>query len=397
MKNSKSDSLVRAGFVILVAYGIYQAANFFYHFISARMLGPAEYSIVASLFSIIYLVSMGSTTIQNTITKFTAEFNSKKDNGRVAYLFNHGLKKLILYSAIFTVVFLIMSPLIADFLKIPIMPVLILSLFIMLSFVMPLNRGILQGLQRFKALGVNMVIEGIIKLILLISLIYLGLKANGAIAAVAISTLLAFCLTFPLLKFRKEKSAKIDSKEIYNFSFISFIALFLVTALYNVDIVLVKHFFSAESAGHYAVLSLLGKVIFFAATSIGLVMFPKIAENSKNKKIFLKSLLFALIVSAFLVVMYFLFSNQIVGIAFGNEYMDISGLIGMFGIFMTFLSLSYICVLHKLASGKKKFILNILIAVIIEIIAITLFHENLIQIISGLIIVNALLLLSLLK
>jgi len=399
MKNKiANDSLVRAGFIILVAYGIYQATNFLYHFFSARMLGPAEYSIVASLFSIIYLIGIGSTTIQNTITKFTARFKAENNLGKVSYLFHRGLKKLFVYSIILTAIFLIISPLIADFLKIPLISVVILGPIILISVLLPLNKGLLQGLQNFKGLGINMIIEGVIKLFLAITLIYLGFKANGAIFAVVVSILIAFLFTFPLLKFKKEKPVKIDSKEIYKFSLLLFIALFLITAVYNVDIFLVKHFFSAETAGHYAVLSLLGKIIFFAATSIGLVMFPKVVEGkSNNKRIFGKSLIFASIISIIIVVIYFALSSQIIGIAFGSNYLSISGLLGIFGISMTLLSLSYICVLHKLGTGKKKFIFNLLAAVIIEIALISLFHSNLSQVVISLIIINALLFISLLK
>jgi len=402
MKNKiGNESIVRAGFVILIANAIYQIANFLYHFFSARMLGPAEYSIVASLFSIIYLVGMGSMTIQNTITKFTAKFKAENEKGKISYLFHRGSRKLFIYSIILTAIFLCISPLIANFLKIPIIPILIISPFIILAFLIPINRGVLQGIQNFKALGLNLILEGMTKLILALLLIYLGFKANGAIFAVLVSLIVAFIFTFPSLKFKKEKTAKIDSKEIYKFSIISFMALFLITAIYNVDIFLVKHFFSAEQAGHYAVLSLLGKIIFFGATSIGLVMFPKISaqekEKDKNKKVFKKSIIFTSIISVFIAAIYYLFSKQIVSIAFGQNYIDISGMLGAFGIFMVFLSLSYICILHKLAIGKKKFIINILIALLLEIILIVLFHATLSQIVTSLIILNILLFISLLN
>lgn len=395
MKNIK-DGFIRASLIILIATGVYQATNFLFHFFSARMLGPAEYSIIASLFSIIYMLGIGSTTIQNTITKFAAKFKANKKRGKIIYLFNHGLRKLLVYSVIATLIFLAISPLIASFLKIPLISVLIISPMILLSILLPFNRGLLQGLQKFNALGMNMVIEGAVKLSLALILIYIGLKANGAMSSVVISIILAFILTFSVLGLKKEKPAKIDSKEIYNFSLISLIALFFITAMYNVDIFLVKHFFSAEQAGNYAVLSLLGKIIFFGATSIGIVMFPKIAEKN-DKKVFRKSLMFTLIISVLIFAVYFLFSKTIISVAFGAEYLSISGLLGLFGIFMTLVSLSYICVLHKLAIGKKKFIFNLLIAILAEIIAIALFHSNFSQIVLSLLTINALLFISLLK
>jgi len=403
-KKNDSNSLIRAGFMILLASVIFSLANFLYQFLSAKFLGPEEYSIVASLFSIIYLISIGSTTIQNTVTKFTADFKAKKEDGKILFLFKRGFKKLFLYSLGVLVLYLILSPLIASFLKIPLISVLILSPFLILSALVPLNRGILQGAQKFKGLGINMSIEGISKVILVSIFIYAGLKANWVVLAAIMANALAFLLTFKMLKFSNMGRLKEDhfnTKGIYQFSFLVFIALFLITAIYNLDIFLVKHFFSAEQAGHYAALSLLGKVIFFGATTIGIVMFPKISgiqDDKKNsKKIFRKSLLISFFIALAILLVYFIFSGNIVSLIFGAKYMDITPLLGMFGVFMALLSLSYICVLHKLAVGKKRFIWSLLAAVILEVLFIFIFHNSLYQIIGILIILNAILLLLLIE
>ena len=404
-KKTHSDSLIRAGFVIILAYGLFNTLNFFYHFMAARMLGPEEYAVVASLFSIIYLVSIGATTIQNVATKFTAEFKARKEDDKIACFFRRGMNKLLIFSIIIFAVYCAISPLVANFLKIPLISILLLGPFLIISALIPFNRGIIQGLQKFNSLGVSLIIEGIVKLFFAFLLIYLGFKANGAIFAVIIGIAVAFIFTFVSLKFKnkaKRAGLSLDSKEVYRFTLISFVALFLATAIYSIDVFLVKHFFSAESAGHYAALSLLGKIVFFGATSVGMVMFPKIAEmhiKSKGKAndIFKKSLLFTFIISALITAVYFIFSKLIVGIVFGNEYLSIIPLLGYFGIFMLLFSLSYICILNKLAIGKKKFIFNILIAIVLEIALIFLFHDSLSQIVNSLIGVNALLFISLLK
>jgi len=401
MAKTITSGLVRASLFILIAYGIFYAANFLYHLLSARMLGPAEYSVVASLFSIIYLVGIASTSIQNAVTKFTADFKARNEKSKIAYLFRHGLNKIFLYSLIILALYLLISPLIASFLKIPLISALTMGPIIIFSAVISINRGILQGLQDFKNLGVNMIIEGLAKFALAFILIYLGFKANGVISAASIAMALAFALTFPYLKFGKIER-KFDSKEIYKFSYLALAALFLLSAIYSLDIFLVKHFFSAEAAGQYAALSLFGKVIFFGATSIGLVMFPKVSEmNYKDRKkmsiIFRESILFTLLISAIITIVYFLLSKPIVNLVFGPNYAGAIPLLGLFGIFMSLVSLSYICILNKLAIGKKKFILNLLAAVILEILLICFFHGSLSQILTILIIINSILLISLLK
>ena len=130
-------------------------------------------------------------------------------------------------------------------------------------------------------------------------------------------------------------------------------------------------------------------------------MFPKIAEmHAKKKKtqgIFMKSLLFTFIISALITLVYFIFSKLIVSLIFGADYLSIISLLGYFGVFMLLFSLSYICILNKLAIGKKKFIFNIIVAVVLEIVLISLFHNSLDQIVYSLIGINAMLFISLLK
>lgn len=397
MKKLPSDSIIRAGFFILLANAIYNAFNFFYHFMAARMLGPEQYAIVASLFSIIYLISMGSMTIQNSATKFISKFRAKGDYESIGAFFKKGSRKLLWASFGLALIFLILSYPIAIFLKIPWISVINLLPIIILSVTLPLNRGVMQGLQKFTALGWNMIAEGGLKFILAFILIYFGLKANSAIMAVSIALIIAFALTFFSLRFTaKGKNVKIDARKIYGFSFLTLIALTFLTAVYSIDVFLVKHFFDATTAGHYAALSLLGKIVFFGGTAIGLVMFPKISETHEIDKkianrILKKSLLFTIAISGLATLVYFVFSKLIVNIIFGADYLDIVPLMGWFGISMTLLSLSYVYSLYNLAIGKKKFILNIGIAVLMEIFAIWLFHNSLAQIVISLNVINLLL------
>jgi len=398
MIKMSEDKFMKASITLLFAYGLFNITNFFYHFFSARLLGPSQYSIVATLFSLVYLASIGSGAIQSTAAKFTAEFKMKNKN-KIAFFFQRSFRKISLYSLAALVFYILISPLIATFLKIPLSSTLILGLAVIPLMLLPLSRGILQGLQRFGALGANTIIEGIVKLGLALFFINLGFGASGTIAAVALSMVVALLLVFPLLKFRKsEKYSKtkiaLNKKELYRFSMLAFVALFLLTALYNIDIFLVKHFFSAEQAGYYAVLSLLGKIIFFGATSFGAVMFPKVVEfetqNKNSKALFKKTIIFTFVVSLLILLIYWLLPRQIISAVFGPAYLNIANLLARFGFFMMLLSLAYICVLHNLAKGKSKFIWILVMAVAAEILLITLFHASLTEIVNILIALSAL-------
>lgn len=405
IKIKKDDkSFIRSGFVLILAFMFYNATNFVYHLFTARVLGPEDYAVIASLFSLIYLMVIGAQAIQTTITKFTAKFKVKKEFGKINALLNRSLRKLFKYALIFFVIFIILSPFIADFLHIPLLPVLITGLTLIFSILLPINRGVLQGLQKFNALSLNIVYEGLIKLIAVVALVYLGFRVNGAMTAIVLSAAGGFFLSFIPLRFLRKSKQKsfFDSKKIYEYSWPVFFALISLTAFYSVDLLLVKHFFSAVDAGYYSILNLLGKIVFFGSTAVALVMFPKSAEMVAKKKnpksLLIKSLAFALILGLPAVAIYFLFPKLVVGLIFGKAYLPAASLVGLYGTFMLLNALCYILVLYKLSLDKKRFVLLLGVFNLLEISLILIFHSSLMQILlilNGLMLVLFLILISL--
>jgi hypothetical protein len=77
---------------------------------------------------------------------------------------------------------------------------------------------------------------------------------------------------------------------------------------------------------------------------------------------------------------YFIFPEFTTSLLFGKDYMAIVPLLGIFGVAMTFLSLSYLLSFYNLAVNHKGFIGILLLSLITEILLISLFHNSLSQI-----------------
>ena len=65
---------------------------------------------------------------------------------------------------------------------------------------LPINRGTLQGLQRFKGLSLNLVIEGTVKLFGGIILVLLGFGVYGAIISIVLAYVIPYFAGFYPLK-----------------------------------------------------------------------------------------------------------------------------------------------------------------------------------------------------
>ncbi|MDD5650704.1 MAG: oligosaccharide flippase family protein [Candidatus Nanoarchaeia archaeon] len=400
----KKEKIFHSSILLVSSTLILYLCNFFYHFYTGRVLGPENYSIIGSLFSLIYVIFVPFNAIQISVTKFVSEFNVKNEQGKIKFLLTRSLKKLFIYGIFITIFFMLISPFISNFLNIPsYAPVMILGLVIFASLLLPVTRGVLQGLQSFKKFGINMASEGITKVIFTVLLVSVGFGVNGATLALVLSFSFAFLFTlWQLRDIFKYKEIEIETKQVYKYSWPVLITFLALTLIFSLDILLVKHFFDPIQAGYYAALSLIGKIVYFTSFPVIQVMFPMVSEANikKQHKKELIGLLFKAMLIIFLICLgitgfYFIFPNFMVNLLFGADYSSIIPLIGYFGIFMSLFSLVYLFAFYNLSLNQKGFIPLLVLTNILEIIVIYLFHNTILQIITSLSMLTFLLLISL--
>lgn len=382
----KKSKLIRDNLILFISSFMTGTLVFLFHFFAGRFLGPAEYGVIGVILSIVYIFNIPLTTIQTGIANFTANFKAKNKFNEISYLFKSALRRLFIFGIICLGLFLILSPLIAWYIKIKVTPLILLAPFVLIIFLVPVIRGMLQGLQRFKAFGINLISEGVSKFILGILLVIL-LGVNGAVLSIVISYVIAFFIGYRLLKkVLPSKVKKFNTKNVYKYSIPVLLMLIGLTAIYTIDVILVKHFFTDTIAGYYVAISTLAKILFFGSYSVAQVMFPKVSElyakNMAHKHLLYKSLSMMLLILIPAVIIYFLFSDLIISIVYGNAYLEVASLLGWFGIFMGLFSLIYTIAFYNLSIKKTKFLYVLFLFNILEIILIYIFHENLPQILT---------------
>src|SRR3989344_233580 len=333
-KYSKEDSLIRDSAVLFIATSGLSLAGFLFHFFMGRLLGPASYGILGTIFSIFYFILVGVFVIQTTITNFVAMYNAKQEYSKINILLRKALKKIFYLSLVVMLLFLLISPLLSRFLHIDVKYLWIITPMILFSFLLPINRGAMQGLEWFKKLGINMTLEGVAKLILGITFILIGWGVSGAIFALTFSYVVPFVMSFYILRnyLKNKEDISFDSKAIYKYSIPVIISLFLFTGFYTIDVLLVKHFFEDSVAGLYVALTFLGKIIFFGTQSISFVLFPKsVASNAVNKisrNLVNKAMIIVGILGGCAVFVYLVFPKIAITILYGKEYLCLTSVLG---------------------------------------------------------------------
>lgn len=381
----KNSELLRDNLWLFIGIFLFGFFGYVYHFFMGRFLGPKDYGVLGTIFSISYLMAVFIEAIQLTVTKTTSEFKVQRKFSKINYLLVASLKKMFVYGCVVCFVLIVLSPVISSFLKINnLYLIVILGLYVLITSLLAVMRGILQGLQKFKALAANYITEGLIKLILGAGLVLLGYGVLGAFGGIVLSSMIAFVFIFFSTNSVK-KIEKFDFNSVYSSSFKTLMMLASLTFIYSIDVILVKHFFNDAEAGYYAALSTLGKVILFASYSVNYVMFSKISEykeaNKKTKMILYKSLVLIILINLPILLFYLIFPGFSIQLLFGSAFLDIKNYVGLFGIFMMLFSLVYAISFYNLSLNKKGFIYLLFTFNILEVILISLFHNSIIQII----------------
>jgi len=375
-----SKGLLKGSFILLIAFGIYNFFNFIFQFSMARLLTIEDFGILASLYSIIYALALFTEAIQIVITKYASK---ETDKGRMKNILRRSLRKSFLVASVFFLAYLPIAIFLSFLLKINYLLLALNGLMIFAAFLTPITRGIMQGKERFKSLGLNMVIESTVKLAFAVLLVFFGWKVYGAIAGTLIGVSAAFILSFlPLKNIIKVKEKKVQTKEIYNYSKPVFFVVMAILIFYSIDIIIARIFFPADIAGSYAIASILAKTIFLGTQPISKAMFPMSSKkNSKEKpeNIFANSLLILLLAIIAALLVFYLFPELLIKIFSGRNIAESAGILFNLGLAISLISITNLILLYKISIGKVKGYAYLIIFIFIEIFLLSYFSKDLFQ------------------
>ncbi|MGB9196316.1 MAG: hypothetical protein WCB53_05250 [Terriglobales bacterium] len=274
------ERLFNGSAILLTALCILTLANFGYNIAVARILGPISYGHTTAVYTLLVLTSSVTLSFQILTAKIVAQ-RSTPELQALAYREFHrwGWAAGILVSSLL----LLLRNAITAYLNIP-TSLLIILLAVGTTFYVPLGarRGYLLGTCSFRHLGGNLVIEALTRLFGSLLLMKLGLGVPGVIVANAAAVVVAYFFARPMLSevTTAESTVSFDSREGLQ------AAVFFAgqVVINNCDIVVVKHFFSPASAGLYAAVSMVGRVVFAFSWSIVNSMFPIAAQTEGRKQ-----------------------------------------------------------------------------------------------------------------
>jgi len=383
----RESRLVRQNLTLFAGGLVAGIGGFVYHAIAGRVLGPTTYGQVAFLIAVYSVGTAPALILIVVLARYTATLIARGDAGVRSLLTRTSRLVAIPGLAAVLVTTLIARP-VADFEHLgSALPVLILGFSIALVWQVAIPRGILQGLQRFTSLSLNLGLELIIRTTVVFVLLRAGYAVSGAMAAVF--TGLAFCFALGLFSLRDhfgDPGASVPLRVMFGFSLTAAAGIIGIQVLYNQDVILAEHYLSGHAGGIYGGLNKIGTILFFLTLSVSQVLFPRVVEAVAKEqhpgRILIQSAGILTALGAVALVVFAVVPGLVVGILFGPAFRDAVPFVLPVGVIGLALSLDNLLVQFFMAVHDRVFVPILAAACITEAVLIVLFHNGVGQVVT---------------
>lgn len=273
--------LVGAAFVLSTAIGSF--FNFLYNAYLGRVLRLEDFALVSLVGGLYSFALILAGSFGTTVGYKTGYLIGKRNEESAFFFWKKTRKRLLFISLILGLLWIVATPILANFFKEPnIYPLILFVPVIFVCLTYAADRGFLSSKLGFGLLAILVIFEPALKLITSASLVWLNL-GQWAYAAIPFSVSSGFILAWLFARLGKRNPDQVvleDSKKFpKRFLFVAFISGLSTVILLNLDVVLAKHYLSPQDAGLYALTSLTAKMIFFLGSLATPFIMPLVSRN----------------------------------------------------------------------------------------------------------------------
>lgn len=382
-----------------VMFGSVMVAYFFaflYQLVVARKLDPLDFGAFNVLLSILVILTVPLGALQTFVAKVVSQLSASNRLSQCRFFISRMLRNVFFIGVLFVSIAFLLSPRIASFLHLESFKVvLILFAILFFYFLLPVNKGCLQGLESFLYLGSVQIFHSLSRFVIGIILIFSFTPGDSlALSAYGIAVSLTFIMSYFLLRrallehnirgYSSISLQELSASVFLNYFLKASLGFFSFMMLTNVDMVLVKHFFSSYDAGIYAFAQLMGRIILLCTSSICIVMFPVAKRMHVQRKdsipLLKKSLLAGVVLSVTAAVIFLLFPQFIFRVIVGRVYPEGIVLVKVFSLSMGVYSILNIFLFYYLALEEFRLIYVFTVFAVLLVILVSIFHGSLLTV-----------------
>jgi len=381
-----ADRLIQHNLV--VAGGTVSAGllGFAFQALISHHLSPANYGATFAVMTLLTVSWLPASAVTLVMAREASRDRAEGRTDHSAALLRSGNRLLLIIGLGLATFLVLASNPLARFLEVPAGLILPVALAMPFGMALPLLLGELQGQQRFVTFSGIATGQAALKIAAAMILGAL-LGPFGVLAGISFATALAYLAgLLVLLPTLRAKPSQVEWRRVLDYLTLILPSTLALSVLFGADILIVKHFFSAQLAGQYAAVSALGKAIFWGASGVAAVLFPKVilreARGSTGNVLVVASLMLAAAGGILGLIILSIWSAPLLTVFAGSAYAGGAALLAWYALGMTLLGTAAVLVATQQSRGRARFLFILVPAALFEPGLITLFHGSLIQVIA---------------
>lgn len=382
--------MIAGGILLTIATFASIATNYLFQVLAGRLLGPSEYGLLGSLFTVIGVVTISASALQAASAKevvselvgVTPGVPGKREKGLARLLDDPLVRRTALIGVGITALTIAASPVLAAFLDAGVLDIIAFSLLVPSVGLVAIAFGRLQGLERFVGYAVLGLAMGLAKLVFGIAAIALGLGVSGGLFALAITSAVGTGAGLWYSQDGGPTPLGVVKADVFRALF----AIGLFTLMISVDVPIARHFFESHEAGRFAAAAVVGHGVIWLPEVIAIVAFPEMvkarATRHDEHRLLIRSALLAMLMCLAGVVVLFVAGPFLFDTFYGNKYEGAAALSWKIALATVPFAVANMFLYDHLAGKRSRFIVIISLCAALEALGLALFHESATQYIA---------------
>jgi O-antigen/teichoic acid export membrane protein len=384
------ERLGRATSTMVLLTLLASVTNYASNIVFSRLLSPASYGDLTALIAFTVIAAVPTGAAQTVVAERMAVLLSEGQRDRARYLIRHAVAHVAMIALILGLLYVACIPLVKTALGLrAIGPAIALAPLLILTFFIPVAYGVLQGMERFVALGMLMLAVASSRIIIGVPWTLAGGGAGGALFGQALGSLLALLATAWLVRgFLLKRGTGAASSGLRRrpdrralAAGGAFIAFALIS---NLDVLLAKLLLSPNAAGQYAALVTVEKIVIFLPAAISVVMVPSAAKarnaEGASSRILRIAALLVVLTTMMVAIPAAVVPHLLLRTMFGAKYVSVASGVLPIVLAGAGLALLYLLVVYTVAIQDKHWVWLLAAGVVLQVAAILTLHSSPVEI-----------------
>ncbi|MFT7327762.1 MAG: O-antigen/teichoic acid export membrane protein [Candidatus Azotimanducaceae bacterium] len=351
------QSIGSASALLTVATLVASGANYALNLVLARWMTPSEFGDA----NLIVTLMLGLTAVAVSLQLIAAQQVSSSTALDQQIARQRLLQRSWIIGGLVALLLAGASPVIATISSsASALPFVLLAVGVPAYLAQSVERGVLQGRLRFRALASTLVVEAAVRLGVAVVLVAAGFGVVGATAGISISFVATWwwsrrCVAAKSVDGVETTTAlRMDTRLVSQATMILLVGQIMIN---NGDVVLAKTLFDADVAGVYSVAALIGRAVFFLSWSVVTAAFPHVARGASAAvvaDIRRQAMRHVLLICGSLTVAVALFAPPLTPLVFGAEYSSAGPLFAPYALATSFFAMANLVASLAVAQGRRR-------------------------------------------